>query len=338
MIDTPGPSARSLGRRRVVFFHAHPDDEAIFTGGTIAMLAAMGCSVTVVVATSGQLGRGLDRTYDNIGRQREAETRAACGRLGVERVQFLRYRDSGMPGDPANGHPEAFFRADVDEAAHRVAMIAGEDRMTDLVVYDAGGIYGHPDHVQVHRVGTRAAQLAGVATLYESTVDRDYLQRAVRSHLVSDAHRSLGAGRAPLGVPSGVATTLVGIGHHLDAKRRHDADERVRAGVRAGVVHPEGPGRDPGARRPRIRRAPPVAGRLNRGVPFRSGGASGLPAAPRAISVGHGKTIPRAGRFRGTVCTERASHSGAVHQARRPPASDRFSTALSHSRTSRRHL
>ena len=181
-LDPPNPS--------VVFLHAHPDDEAIFTGGTIALLAAAGHTITLIVATSGQLGR-----------QRETETAAAAALLGIERVEFLRYRDSGMPGDPANHHPRAFTNTDPDHAAAQVAAIAAQQHATDLVTYDPGGIYGHPDHLQIHRVGTRAAHHAGIPTIYEATVNPDYLHhRRGPTHLVTRAHHHV-PNHLPLGVP-----------------------------------------------------------------------------------------------------------------------------------------
>jgi LmbE family N-acetylglucosaminyl deacetylase len=218
--DTPATDRSGLpARRHVVFFHAHPDDEAIFTGGTMALLVAAGCPITLIVATSGELGRRPPRHHGDIGRIRESETHAACALLGVERVEFLRYRDSGMPGDPANHHPEAFGNADIDEAAGRVAAIATQQHATDLVIYDPGGIYGHPDHIQVHRVGTRAAQLAGMPTIYESTVDRDYLHNTKDcAHLVSQAHRNLSP-ELNLGVTSALVSTTVDTRDHLDIKR-----------------------------------------------------------------------------------------------------------------------
>jgi len=228
------PNANTIGTTRpvqpradrVVFLHAHPDDEAIFTGGTIALLAAAGCSVTLVVATSGQLGRRPEcpnsQRPDDIGALREAETRKACALLGVERVEFLGYRDSGMPGDPANHHPASFVRADAAGAARRVGGILAEERAGAIVIYDAGGIYGHPDHVQVHRVGARAAQLAGIPTVYESTVDRD---RVESSHLVVDARRALPAD-VGLGVPSAMVSARVDVGACLAAKREAIAAHR----------------------------------------------------------------------------------------------------------------
>jgi LmbE family N-acetylglucosaminyl deacetylase len=211
---------------RVVFLHAHPDDEAIFTGGTIARLAAAGCSVTLVVATSGQLGRRPPSPHDDIGALRETETLQAAALLGVERVEFLRYRDSGMPGDPANHHPDAFAHTAPAEAAGRVADIAIQEHAGALVIYDPGGIYGHPDHIRVHHVGTRAAQLAGIPTVYESTVDRDYLQRAQVAHLVVDASQALPPKLSSFGVTAPMISTRVDVGAHLAAKRAAIAAHR----------------------------------------------------------------------------------------------------------------
>jgi LmbE family N-acetylglucosaminyl deacetylase len=202
----------------VVLFHAHPDDEAIFTGGTIAHLADLGCRVTVVIATCGELGElHHGEAAASLGDHRADETRDACRLLGAARVEFLGYRDSGLPGDPANHALDAFARASLDEAAERLAAVLREERPDALVVYDDGGIYGHPDHVQVHHVGMRAAALAGVDTLYEATVDREYLH-FVETHLVADALASFG-GEVPLGVPTVVVTTMVDVRQVLDRKR-----------------------------------------------------------------------------------------------------------------------
>jgi LmbE family N-acetylglucosaminyl deacetylase len=199
------------------------------------MLGAVGCPVTLVVATSGELGQRRRRPCDETGRLREAETRTACSLLGVERVEFLRYRDSGMPGDPANCHPDAFHRADLEEAAGRLARIIVEQHASDLVIYDAGGIYGHPDHVQVHRVGARAARLAAVSTLYESTVDRDYLAATMGRHLVSQAHQTVPADLT-LGVPAGLVSTTVDAADHLDAKRAAISAHRSQIRTTSDVV------------------------------------------------------------------------------------------------------
>jgi LmbE family N-acetylglucosaminyl deacetylase len=163
----------------IVFLHAHPDDEAIFTGGTMALLAARGVRVVLVVATAGELGAAtgaLDPT--SLPAHRRTETDAAAAALGIARVAFLGYRDSGMPGDPANDAPGSFFAADTDEAAGAVAAILREESAAAIVVYDAGGIYGHPDHVQVHRVAAEAATTVGVPLL-AVTIDREFLSGGI---------------------------------------------------------------------------------------------------------------------------------------------------------------
>ena len=203
----------------IVFFHAHPDDEAIFTGGTMARLAADGVRVVLVVATAGELGA----TRETLGAHalpghRRAETDEAAVELGIARVAFLGYQDSGLPGDPANDAPGSFFAADTEAVALELAAILAEESAEAVVVYDAGGIYGHPDHVQVHRVGVRAAALAGVPTVYQATVDREYLH-FVETHLVDHAGDAV-PGPLTIGVPSVLVTTMVDVRTALAAKRR----------------------------------------------------------------------------------------------------------------------
>ncbi len=104
---------------------------------------------------------------ESLTERRVAELAASAEILGVDRVEYLGYRDSGMDGEPTNHDAEAFARADVEEAAARLAQILRDERADVLTVYDDHGGYGHPDHVQVHRVGVRAAELAGTRRVYE---------------------------------------------------------------------------------------------------------------------------------------------------------------------------
>jgi LmbE family N-acetylglucosaminyl deacetylase len=162
----------------LVTFHAHPDDEAIATGGVMAKASAEGHRVVLVVATRGELGEvaeGFLEPDETLTDRRVAETLAAAEVLGVHRVEFLDYHDSGMAGEPTNDAPNAFAAADLEEAATRLARILEEERADVLTVYDDHGTYGHPDHVQVHRVGVRAGELAGVPAIYEATVNRDHV-------------------------------------------------------------------------------------------------------------------------------------------------------------------
>src|SRR5688500_3100268 len=156
--------------RTVVFFHAHPDDEAIFTGGTMALLAAAGWRVVLVVATAGEQGlsSALVGPEVPLAVRRTAETAQAAELLGAQRIEFLGYHDSGVDG-PGDRPVGAFADAPVAEAAARLAGILAEERARALVSYDARGIYGHVDHVQVHQVGLAAAEPAGLAAGSEST-------------------------------------------------------------------------------------------------------------------------------------------------------------------------
>jgi LmbE family N-acetylglucosaminyl deacetylase len=208
-----------------VFFHAHPDDEAIFTGGTIARLSDDGHRVVVVVATGGELGLPSATEQPGVGpgslgALRQRETARSASLLGAARVQFLGYRDSGMAGDVANHDDGSFCAARPAAAGHRLAQILVEEQADALVVYDAFGIYGHPDHIQVHAVGLLAAAEAGTKTVYEVTVDREYLH-FVETHLVEEAILAgdLGLARSHIGVPTVMVTTTVSVAGVLDRKR-----------------------------------------------------------------------------------------------------------------------
>jgi N-acetyl-1-D-myo-inositol-2-amino-2-deoxy-alpha-D-glucopyranoside deacetylase len=159
--------------RRLLLVHAHPDDEAIGTGATMAKYAAEGARVTLVTCTLGELGEVIPEELaylaagqeNRLGQYRVGELDAACQALGVTDHRFLggpgRWRDSGMMGLPANGDPGCFWQADVDEAAAELVAVVREVRPQVIVTYDANGFYGHPDHIQAHRVAWRAVQLAG---------------------------------------------------------------------------------------------------------------------------------------------------------------------------------
>jgi len=214
----------------VVFFHAHPDDEAIFTGGTMARLAAAGWRIVVVFATAGEQGLTSPLVGPEVplAVRRMGETAQAAEYLGAQRVEFLGYHDSGLDGTGAARPVGAFADAPVDEAAARLAGILAEEQARALVSYDARGIYGHVDHVQVHRVALAAAADAAVPTVYESTVDREYLH-FVETHLVVEAtiaaqpeRRGLGLGlaAAPLGLSTVEVDCTVDVRGVLPVKRR----------------------------------------------------------------------------------------------------------------------
>lgn len=169
--------------RTAVFFHAHPDDEALLTAGTMAMLAAEGHRVVLVVATAGERGLADLPHGDRLGETRMAELYKSAAGLGVSRVVRLGYADSGLAAGgaaPEDRPPNAFIDADVEQAARRLADVLDEERADLVTIYDPAGGYGHPDHVQVHRVGRRAAELAGTPIVLEATVNRDPLLRLLR--------------------------------------------------------------------------------------------------------------------------------------------------------------
>ena len=214
----------------IVSFHAHPDDEAIATGGTLARAASEGHRVILVVATHGEEGEVEDGflAYDEkLHERRLEETHAAAMILGVERVQFLGYRDSGMMGTEANTHPDAFWQAELEEAAGRLAEILVEEQADVLTVYDDHGGYGHPDHIQVHRVGHRAAELAGTTRVFEATMNRDEIRRSMEEARAAgeDVGPDDGADDAPdrsesIGTPDAEITTEVDVRPFIETKRR----------------------------------------------------------------------------------------------------------------------
>jgi LmbE family N-acetylglucosaminyl deacetylase len=211
----------------LVTFHAHPDDEAIACGGTMALSAAAGHRVVLVTATAGECGEvadGILEPGERLGERRQRELAEAAAILGVARVEVLGYRDSGMIGMPENEDPSCFWQTPVDEAAARLARILAEERPDAFTVYDEFGNYGHPDHIQVHRVGVRAAEMARVERVYEATINRDDFRRL----MARAAELGLSDADLPdmedvgdrIGLPEALLTTAVDVSAHLDVKRR----------------------------------------------------------------------------------------------------------------------
>jgi N-acetyl-1-D-myo-inositol-2-amino-2-deoxy-alpha-D-glucopyranoside deacetylase len=175
--------------RSLLFVHAHPDDESLGTGATMARYVGEGDRVTLVTCTLGELGEIIPPDLrhllpDELGQHRMGELDRACAALGVTDHRFLggagRYRDSGMMGLPDNDDPRCFWRADVDEAAAELAKVIAEVEADVLISYDANGFYGHPDHIQAHRVTARAHELTGSkARLYATAVPRSVMAEAV---------------------------------------------------------------------------------------------------------------------------------------------------------------
>jgi len=185
-----------MAKKSLLLVHAHPDDETINNGATMAMYAAAGYSVTLITCTRGEEGEILipelahlaaDKD-DGLAPIREAELAAAMSALGIVDHRFLgdpliKYRDSGMMGSESNERPDVFWKADLELAAQRLVEIILEVQPQVLVTYDEFGGYGHPDHIQAHRVAMRAAELAApqwdIQKIYWNTMPKSVIQRGI---------------------------------------------------------------------------------------------------------------------------------------------------------------
>jgi N-acetyl-1-D-myo-inositol-2-amino-2-deoxy-alpha-D-glucopyranoside deacetylase len=227
------------GVHGILLVHAHPDDETIGTGATMARYAAAGVPVTLVTCTLGEEGEihvpelaGLASDQaDQLGGYRISELARACAALGVTDHRFLggagRYRDSGMMGTPANDHPRCFWRADVDEAAGLLLGVIREVRPAVLVTYDPNGFYGHPDHIQAHRVAMRAVELARAenvapAKVYWTAVPKSVLAAGIERFATAPDNPFGGVAHVdelPFGTPDEKITTRIVATGFESAKR-----------------------------------------------------------------------------------------------------------------------
>lgn len=211
----------------LVTFHAHPDDESIGCGGVMRKAADEGHRVVLVVATRGEQGEvdpGFLADGEELWQRRIVETQAAADILGVQRVEFLGYTDSGMMGEPTNDLPGTFWTADVEEAASRLAEILRQERADVLTVYDDNGGYGHPDHIQVHRVGMRAAELAGVDRVYQGTMNADHMRRGMAAFAAQAEAAGMTLPEPPdddsqFGKPETEITAAVDVSAYVTVKR-----------------------------------------------------------------------------------------------------------------------
>ncbi len=224
----------------LVCFHAHPDDEAIATGGTMTLAAAAGHRVVLVTATRGEQGEpqpGVLAEGEPLWERRVVETHQAAELMGLERVEFLGYEDSGMIGEPANDNPLCFWQADVEEASQRLAKLLIEVDADVLTIYDSHGGYGHPDHIQVHRVGRRAAEIAGVERVYQSTMNRDRILRQMKenAHLFEDDGPAVEGPSAEAVVESEIEGEIEGETAE-QMRRRAEAAERGEFGSPEALI------------------------------------------------------------------------------------------------------
>ncbi|CAL9573453.1 N-acetyl-1-D-myo-inositol-2-amino-2-deoxy-alpha-D-glucopyranoside deacetylase [Streptomyces griseomycini] len=225
-----------LPERRLMLVHAHPDDESINNGATMARYAAEGARVTLVTCTLGERGEVIPPELRHLsgaalGQHRLGELKEATRALGVEDVRLLggagRYSDSGMMGLPDNDDPGCFWQADVDQAAGLLAEVVLEVRPQVLVTYDENGGYGHPDHIQAHRVAMRAVELAADAGWSVPKVYWNRVPRSVAEQSFARLHDDLPGlpfdkaatvDDLPGVVDDGRVTTAVDGGAHAAAK------------------------------------------------------------------------------------------------------------------------
>lgn len=211
----------------LLLVHAHPDDEAISTGGAMMKANADGHRVVLVTSTRGEAGEihNMDEksTRPHLGEVRTKELEAASRILGVNRGEFLGYRDSGMVGTPENDDPRSFHQAPLDEAAAKLAAILREERPDVVVTYDSDGTYGHPDHIKAHHVTNAALDLLDKEgwrprKLYYTAIPRSAM-KAFMEQLPEEARERQGAGMSIPGTPDELITTRVDVGEYVDRKR-----------------------------------------------------------------------------------------------------------------------
>jgi mycothiol conjugate amidase Mca len=229
-------------RLTLMAVHAHPDDECMSTGGSLARYREEGLRTILVTATRGEEGEIVDPTMDpaevqpKLGDVREEELRQACHILNVEELHMLGYRDSGMAGTPANNHPECLAQADLDEATGRLVRLIRQSRPHVITCYDENGGYGHPDHIQVNRITVAAFHAAGDVTRYPDSglapwqPQKLYYTAYPRSYILTryEVMRSMG-GETPLdrpdfdprkvgGTPDEEITTWIHVQDYLEHK------------------------------------------------------------------------------------------------------------------------
>jgi N-acetyl-1-D-myo-inositol-2-amino-2-deoxy-alpha-D-glucopyranoside deacetylase len=211
----------------LLLVHAHPDDEAISTGGVMMKARADGHRVVLVTATRGEAGEiynmDPEAARPHLGEIREKELETAARILGVNRGEFLDYRDSGMVGTPENEDPRSFHQAPLAEAAGKLAAVLREERPDVVITYDEDGVYGHPDHIKAHYVTNAALDtLSGQGwtpkKLYYTAIPRSLMERFM-SEMPQEARRDE-VGMRILGTPDELVTTRVDVHEFVDRKRK----------------------------------------------------------------------------------------------------------------------
>ncbi len=205
----------------LVCFHAHPDDEVFGTGGTMRKASDAGHRVVLVTATDGAVGEfpdGLLADGESLLERRRTELSNSAEILGVHRLVMLDYADSGMAGTAENKNPVAFTNIPVDDVAQRLAAILTEENADVVTFYDSNGGYGHPDHIAVHHVGRRAAEIAGTPHAFESVVNRDHMRQLMQANPQWSEEAS-GLDIETFGVPADQISVEIDVTDVIEAKR-----------------------------------------------------------------------------------------------------------------------
>ena len=231
--------------KRLLLVHAHPDDETINNGVTMAKYAADGINVTLVTCTRGEEGEVLVESLlnlasskdDKLGEHREVELKNAIDELGIKDFRFLgapnkKWRDSGMMGTPQNDRKDVFWQADLDEVANELVKIILETKPQVLITYDEFGGYGHPDHIKAHQIAMRAAEIASqqdwqVSKIYWNTTPRSVIQMGIdkMKEVGSEFFGAENADDLPFAKPDELVTSVVKapeyVPHKLAAMKAH---------------------------------------------------------------------------------------------------------------------
>ena len=237
--------------KRLLLVHAHPDDETINNGVTMAKYAAQGASVTLITCTRGEEGEVLVESLaslasnqeDKLGEHREIELANAMKYLGVRDFRFLGFptkswRDSGMMGSEQNNRKDVFWQADLDEAAKELVKVILEIKPQVLVTYDEIGGYGHPDHIKAHQVAMRAAELAEnqgwkISKIYWNTMPKSVIQMGIdkMKEIGSNFFGAESVDDLPFAKPDELVTTVINapefVSHKLAAMKAHETQISV---------------------------------------------------------------------------------------------------------------
>jgi N-acetyl-1-D-myo-inositol-2-amino-2-deoxy-alpha-D-glucopyranoside deacetylase len=228
IIDPVGPGAPTI-----LLVHAHPDDEASTTGGTIARYAAAGARVVLVTCTNGEYGNSAaghapdheDHDAGAVVAHRMAELEASCAILGVSRLVLLGYHDSGMMGWPQNEAPGAFWNTPVADAAARLAELLEEERPDVVITYDENGFYGHPDHIQANRITLAAIKATSLSPkLYYPAIPLSAFKAMAEAMATEGIEGPQGPGGedvppSDLGTPDDQIGAVIDVSAHTAAKR-----------------------------------------------------------------------------------------------------------------------